>query len=77
MTTDPRTALIRLRAEMVRLADELVMISDKADVYELQGHISVVAHRMRDAAMTREMVDASAAGQFGGGEVVKAGGTPR
>ena len=79
MAVDPTTALIRLRAEVVRLAHEVDALADLPSIRDVRRQAPELARRMRDAAMTREMVDASArgSGPFAAAKVREAGGTGR
>lgn len=56
---DPVTALIALRAEMVRLAHEVEALTDERSIVDVRKVAPVIANRLRDAAMRRDMVEAS------------------
>lgn len=56
---DPVTALVALRAEMVRLAHEVEALTDERGIVDVRKRAPVIANRLRDAAMRRDMVEAS------------------
>jgi hypothetical protein len=56
---DAATALVRLRAEMVRIAHEVEALADLRGIADVRAHAPNIARKMRDAAMTREMEQAS------------------
>jgi hypothetical protein len=56
--SDPIAALVRLRAEMVRMAHEADELAEAGTTRKGRATALSLARRMRDAAMASEMVDA-------------------
>jgi hypothetical protein len=59
MTDDPILVLLRLRAEMVRLAHAVENLSDLSGISAVRTQAPVIAERMRNAAMAPDAVRAS------------------
>jgi hypothetical protein len=57
--TDPISTLIHLRAEMVRIANEVDALADLTSIRNVRAAAPAVSLRLRNTAMTREMVEAS------------------
>jgi len=57
--TDPVAALVHLRAEMIRIANEVDALADLPSIREVRGHAPALGDKIRNAAMAREMVSAS------------------
>jgi len=62
MTMTNASPLLHFRAQMVRLALEVEALADLPSIRDVRGHAPELARRMRDAAMTREMVEGSERG---------------
>ena len=58
--TDPVAALVHLRAEFVRIANEVDALADLPSIREVRGHAPALGEKIRNIAMAREMVSASA-----------------
>lgn len=56
---DPVAALLHLRAEMVRMALEVDALADLGSIVAVRAQAPVISDRMRNAAMRREMEEAS------------------
>lgn len=56
---DPVTALVALRAEVVRLAHEVEALTDERSIVNVRKLAPMVASRLRDAAMRPDMQEAS------------------
>lgn len=57
-TTDPITALVRLRAEVVRMAHKADELAEGGTTRKGRAAALSLARRMRDAAMASDMVEA-------------------
>ena len=57
---DPIAALVHLRAAMVRIANEVDALADLPSIREIRGRAPALAEKIRNMAMAREMVSASA-----------------
>lgn len=55
---DPVTALVHLRAEIVRLAHEVEGLVDYGSISGVRRAAPLLAERFRNAAMARDMVEA-------------------
>ena len=55
---DPIALLLRLRAEMVRMAHEVEMMADYRKLDERKPMAERIAQRMRDAAMANDVAAA-------------------
>lgn len=58
-TTDAVTALIRLRASIVRLAHEVEGMADSGRIAVVRREAPILANRLRDVAMAPAMIEAS------------------
>ena len=56
--SDAITELVRLRADMVRIAHEVEALADERRISDVRKMAPVVAGWMRDAAMRRGVVEA-------------------
>lgn len=57
-TTDPITALVRLRAQIVRLAHEADELAEGGTTRRGRAIALSLARQMRNAAMSSEMIEA-------------------
>jgi hypothetical protein len=58
MSQDTTSLLIRLRAEMVRLAHEVEALAELSSIVSIRTLAPPLANKMRDAAMKRELMEA-------------------
>jgi hypothetical protein len=57
--SSPVNALVRLRAEMVRIANEVDALADLPSIREVRGHAPALGEKIRNVAMAADMVEAS------------------